>query len=306
MSRALFLIFLALTASAACRNGTARERRPSLVVTDDLQKSVVLDRPARRIASLAPAYTEILFAVGCGDRIVVRDSRSDFPAEVSRRPATDGMSLPTEHILSFRPDLVLVYQANPARLDTLLRSGTAVASFDPRSFVQIEETVRKLGVLCGNTAQAEKVVSSMRSTLEDVRRRVGRLEKPLVYAEVDGSDPARPWTAGPGSYVNEIIELAGGANLAHDLGQSWGVLSQEEIIRRDPEVILIVGTGTDRAGDPAARFRERPGWDRIRAVARSRVVDDIPEALLSRPGPRLAEGLRALARELHPEAWSGS
>ncbi len=296
------ILLLALGA-LACRETPREPGMGGIRVVDDLGAEVRLQGPAMRIASLAPAYTEILFALGCGSRIVLKDGASDYPAEVSKIPAIDGMGLPAEPILSFRPDLVLAYQANPARLETLKKTGPSVASFDPRTIDDVFATIAKLGTLCGRPENASRLVASLKAQISRVRDRVNARAPVLLYVEVDGSDPSRPWTAGRGSFVDQIITSAGGKNIASDLGQAWVSLSAEEIVRRDPEAILLLGT-EPRAGerDPE-RFAARPGWDRIRAVRERRVIADLPEALLVRPGPRLGQGIEALARRLHPEVW---
>ncbi len=291
---------------AACGREAAPEKRGGIRVKDDVGNLVVLEKPAERIASLAPAYTEILFAVGCGDRIVLRDENSDYPEAVRSVPFTDGMMLPAEHILSFKPDLVLAYQTSPPKLDPLSRAGCAVASFDPTTLDQVMQSIARIGALCGSGQPAERLAQSMTERIQHVTSAVSGQARPLVYAEVDGSDPSRPWTAGPGSLVDELIALAGGRNLAASIGRPWGVISVEEIIRRNPDVILRIGATGSASDDPIAGFRDRPGWSGLAAITGRRIIVDIPEALLSRPGPRLVDGLEALAKRLHPKAFGGS
>jgi len=270
---------------------------------DDNGSVIKLQGTAKRIASLAPSYTEILFALGCGESIVVRDIFSDYPSKALEIPSTDGINLSIEHILSFNPDLILAFKSNPARLDAARRTGIPVAVFKPGNMKEIFKTIRTLSSLCGRISGAAGVIEYMKKRISAVKKAVMGRKRPLVFVEVDGSDPNRPWTAGPGSFLDQIISMAGGRNLAHDIEEEWGVITAEEVVRRNPDfIVLLMGTESTARAD-TDRFRQRPGWSRINAVKNGNVISDIPQAKLSRPGPEIMDGLEALARKLHPEAF---
>jgi len=274
-----------------------------LEISDDNGSVIKLRGPAKRIASLAPSYTGILFDLGCGKNIVVRDVFSDDPSKALEIPSTDGVNLSVEHILSFNPDLILAFKSNPARLDAAQRTGIPVAVFKPGNMEEIFKTIRTLSSLCGKEPAAAGVIESMKKRIKSVQNAVKGRKKPLVFVEVDGSDPNRPWTAGPGSFLDQIISMAGGKNLAHDIEEEWGVITAEEVVRRNPDfIVLLMGTESTARAD-TDRFRQRPGWSGINAVKNGNVISDIPQAKLSRPGPEIMDGLEALARKLHPEAF---
>jgi iron complex transport system substrate-binding protein len=268
-------------------------------ITDDLGRSVVLRRPATRIASISPSNTEILFRLGCGDRIVLRDRASTFPPEALRLPATSAFQLSPEHLAGFSPEIVLFSHLDAGRLRALQVVGLPVATFDPRTIDQVFSNIRSIGALCGQEPAATRLISRLRRRVERVVESVRALPRPRVYIETDGTDPLRPWTAGRGSLVDHLLQLAGGRNLAEDLQRPIAQLNVEAILGGRPDVILLMNVESE-PGRGLARLRARPGWAALEAVRQGRIVDSIHADLLSRPGPRLVDGLEALARAIHP------
>jgi len=297
------LVCAACTASSSEGGGEGEAVRAATAVSvvDDRGRRVVLPRPARRIASLSPANTETLFAVGCGDRVVLRDRVSDHPAAARRIPATDPFQLSPEHVAGYRPDLVLLSHAEPSRTVALRRAGVPVAVLDPRTLGQLYDNIKAVARLCGAGQAAQRLVQQLQRRVESVRRRVAGLPRPAVYLEFDGSDPARPWTAGPGSLADEALSVAGGRNIFdRPLAQPYAQVNAEQVIRSDPEVVVVAVD--ERRGRPARGLQQRPGWGQLSAARRGRVIETIPADLLGRPGPRLVQGIEALARALHPVA----
>lgn len=303
--RAGALLVLAL-ALAGCPAET-RERsggggaRGAVRVTDDLDREVALAAPARRIASLSPSNTEILFALGCGGAVVLRDTVSSFPEAVKALPATSPFRLSPEHVAGFSPDLVLLTHADISRVAALRRVGLTVATFDPRTLAQLHRSVAAMGVLCGQPARARELVSSLKAREQAVRAAVAGREAPVVYVETDGSDPLKPWTAGADSFVNQVLEAAGGRNMVR-ARKPFLQISAEEVLANDPDFILLMGVERSPGANGLALLRARPGWQGLAAVEKGNVIDTIHPDLISRPGPRLIDGMQALARALHPGA----
>lgn len=270
--------------------------RPGVRVTDGIGRDVHLGHPAQRIAALSPSNVEILFAVGCGDRVVLRDRSSDYPRAAKALPATNAFHLSAEHITGYRPDLVLVSHLDPSRFAALAAVGIPVAVFDPHRVTTVFSDIRTIGRLCGASGRAERLVLRLRSRIDAVQREVAGLASQRVYVELDGSDPLKPWTAGASSLVDDVIRLAGGANVFADLARSAAQVSAEAVFRRAPAFVLLAGgIRTSRT-----KLAERPAWNRMPAIASGRIIDRIDPDLLSRPGPRLVAGVEALARVLHP------
>lgn len=296
----------ALALAPACRSGLAspgeQQERAAIRVPDDLGRSVELPRPARRIASLSPALTEVLFAVGCGDRLVLRDPQSSYPAAVHRLPSASPFQLSPEHVSGYSPDLLLLSNVGGDQLRALDEIGLPTAVFDPRSLEDLYASVQRVAALCGAARRAVPLIDGLRARQARVARAVAGRPRPTVYVETDGSDFLRPWTAGPGSLVDSLLQLAGGSNFAARLGRPATQVSAEEILARQPEVILLLDLRGGLAGRGRALLAARPGWAALEAVRDGRVVDDIDPDLLSRPGPRSLAGLEALASRLHPSA----
>lgn len=291
---------LALAASCAAEGGGGEgpaAKRPIRAV-DDLGREIALRGPAVRIAALAPGFVESLFAIGCGGAVALRDKWSDFPEPgVGGIPAVDGVQISAPAIAGFGPDLVLLYADDGRHVGEFERIGTPVAVLNPRTYEEVAAGIETLGALCGRAREAAGVARAMREAREEVSRGLAGERRPTVYVEIDAADPTRPWSAGPGSFVDELVTLAGGRNALAGLPGAYAQVSAEAVIRGDPDVVLLAG-GLPGGGDAAAALARRPGWARLRAVAEGCVVADIDADLLSRPGPRLADGLRALARAL--------
>jgi len=298
---------LALCSLAACqrRDPAAAELRTvtdTVSITDGLGRRVTLRQPARRVASLSPSNTEVLYAVGCSKTVVLRDRASDYPRAVHSIAATNAFQLSLEHVAGFAPDVVLVSHWDAYRAAALDKVGFPLAVFDPRSLPAVFVDIVKIGSLCGARDRAQRLVDHLRARLERIRRRVGGRVPVRVYLELDGSDPTRPWTVGHASFVDAVIRAAGGRNIFADVAPAAAQVSGEAVMRRAPTVIVLNVDATE-AARAQAKVAARPGWQTIPAVRDGRVINDIDPALLTRPGPRMVEGIERLARVLHPQAW---
>ena len=301
-------ILILVTLLAACAGQPAPDQTPtssSITLTDGLGRTVQLASPGQRVVSLAPSTTEILFAIGAGAQVVGRDAFSDYPEEAKSVPDIGGGfgELNTEVILAQKPDLVLASDLTPPeQIKALEGLGLAVFSLeDPQDFEGLYESIRQVAQLTGHTVQAEELISGLERRVAAVQEKLSSVsERPLVFYELDGTDPNAPWTPGPGSFVDHLITLAGGENLGGSLGSEWVQVSIEELIAKDPELILI-GDAT-WGGVTLEDVRARSGWDSLKAVQSGNlfVFDD---NLVSRPGPRLVDGLESMARLLHPELF---
>jgi iron complex transport system substrate-binding protein len=266
---------------------------------------VAVPVPARRIVSLAPSNTEILFAIGAGDAVAGRDDFSDHPPEAAKIPAV-GLAtgrLQKEMIIALEPDLILAAEINSTEhVKALEALGlTVLLVRNPTSFEDLHANIRLLGEIAGRPAEAAALVESLELRLARVREKLaGAARRPTVFYELDSTDPTKPWTAGAGTFMDTLIRLAGGENLGARFGGDFPRVSIETIIRADPEVIIL---GDAAFGVTVESARRRAGWQGLSAVQSGR-VHVFDDDLGSRPGPRLVDGLEALARLLHPEAFT--
>lgn len=276
-----------------------------ITMVDATGQTISLPEPAQRIVSLAPANTEILFALGAGSQVVGRDMFSDYPAEAQSVTDIGGgfSGLNIEAIVAQQPDLVLGSALLPPdQVKALQDVGLVVYVLEnPQDFEGLYTIIRAVARLSGREGQAGKLVNDIKQRVDAVQAKASSVEKrPLVFYELDGTDPNAPWTPGPGTFIDMLIKMAGGENLGSSLKGEWVQVSIEELIARDPEIILI-GDAT-WGGVTLDDVRARTGWEDLTAIQKGSlfVFDD---NLVSRPGPRLVEGLEAMARLLHPELF---
>jgi len=274
-----------------------------LTVTDGLGREVNLDGPAQRVVSMAPSNTEILFAIGAGNQVVGRDSLSDFPEE-AKAVADIGSTfdaLNTELIVSLKPDLVLAAEINtPEQVKQLEDLGLTV--YYLKNPLTLEEMYGNLEIVAKLTRHEEEtatLIESLKARVAAVDEKIAPISsRPNVFYELDGTDPAKPYTAGKGTFITQLIERAGGHNIASEL-DGYPQLSLEQVVAADPAFILL---GDARYGVSPESIAQRPGWENLSAVKNGQVVP-FNDDLVSRPGPRLVDALEELAKLLRPELF---
>lgn len=264
-----------------------------LDVVDALGRTVRLAAPPRRIVSVAPSVTEILYALGLDARIVGVGSADDHPpGPLAGRPRVGGVVLDVERILRLQPDLVIgVASLQAGQLERLIAVRLPVLAVDAATLPAVYAQIELLGRITGAPQAARAVVGGMRAREETVARAVAGRPTRRTYVEF-WSEPLM--TAGAGTFIADLIARAGGVNIFQDT-TGWPQVGEEAVIRRDPEVIVLT-----TAQEPGVLSRR--GWAGVTAV-RLRRVGVVDGALLTRPGPRIVEGLRALAAIIHPEAF---
>src|SRR5881392_2650925 len=247
---------LVALAAATCARG---ERAPAAgpAVTDDAGRRVTLAAPARRIVSLLPSFTELLFAIGAGDRLVGRTTWCDYPPEALRVPSVgDGMPPNVEAVAARHPDLVVLYRSGPnvTAAEQLERLGIRTVLFDLNLLEQLGPAARRLGALTGHSRAADslaRVVDSLASHPP--------VPSTQSLAFLVWDNP--PIVIGAGSYLDRLAALAGARNVFHDVGSPSAQVSIETIAARDPDFVAVL---SDSALPPA--YASRPEWRVVRAV----------------------------------------
>jgi len=252
-------------------------------VTDHQGKSVTIAKRPERIVSIGPSNTEFLFALGAGDRVVAVDDFSDQPAAAKAKEKVGGVKPNVEKIVALKVDLVVSLRISDGSLELIAAQGIPVLVMDARSVADVARTAVVLGTATGT--DGAKLASSIDQGIEAVRSKAASVTKRRVFHEVDASDPTKLFTAGPGSFIHELIELAGGINVAAKAASPFPQLSPEEVIQSDPEVIVLGDAGY---GVTVEEVLARPGWSAITAVRNRRIVAADPN-LLHRAGPRIVE-----------------
>jgi iron complex transport system substrate-binding protein len=273
----------------------------AISVRDDAGQTISLTKPARRVVSLVPSATEALFALGAGPYVVGR-TRYDTAPEVKHLPSVGGGLNPgLETLVALRPDLVIGWEEHKSRglrrrLEHLRIPMFALAVRDTG---HVFSTISRLAILVGRDTAALRLNRSIRRDLAKVAASVAGLERPSVLYVV-WNDP--PMTAGPGTFIAQLVELAGGTILFPDLPRDWSEVSMEEIVRRQPDVVVLP-VGGNRTYTLEGLVGQ-PGWRELEAVRRGRVME-VPTDLMTRPGPYLGEAAREMRRAIHPGVGAG-
>lgn len=277
----------------------------SITVTDVAGRRVTLAAIPQRIVSLAPSTTEILFALDLGTQVVGVDDFSDFPAEAKSLPKIGGSGgkYNFEQIVSLKPDLILAAEITaPEVIKKLedLKLYVLVVTATKTTFENIFTSITLVGQATSRVDQARRVTDGMKQKLEAVKSKVATAKtKPRVYWELDATNPAKPFTVGPGSFVDDIITLAGGVNVFGTVSKPYPQVGAEQVVAANPEVIIL----SDAAyGITVESVLNRSGWQVIEAVKQKQVYP-IDDNLVSRPGPRIVDGLEAAAKLIHPEVF---
>jgi iron complex transport system substrate-binding protein len=267
-----------------------------ITVTDDSGVEVTLDEPAAAIVSLAPANTEIAYAVGAGDKMVAGTSYDDYPEEAKALPKIGDFANPNvEKIASYSPDLVLAAGGIQADLREQLEGlGMTVYVVDPKTYDGVIATIENIGKLAGTEDTAAAVTDAMTAAQMEVQAAVGDLAPATTFLEIY-SEPLM--TAGTDTFIDDMIAIAGGENIGATAGSGFPNFSTEVLVKTDPAVYIADSGSMSEPGDIA----KRAGFGELTAVKDGKVYV-IDDNIIARPGPRLADGLRALAGYIHPEA----
>jgi iron complex transport system substrate-binding protein len=301
--RALLAVMMAamlLVAPAGCATKQAdqgdapKQAAFPVTLTDDAGRKVTITKRPERIVSLAPANTEIVYALGALDRVVGVTTFDDYPPEVSSIVKVgDFMSPNMEAIAAARPDLVLA--TGGVQADTIAKleqTGAVVLAVDPQSLEGVYAAITMVGTAMGEPAKAKEVVQGMKDDLATIQSAIE--EAPVrCFIEI-AQEPL--YTAGPGTFINDLIEQAGGENVVTQKG--YVAYSLEQLLKDDPEVYLAT---KGSMSDPAD-IEKRPGYSALTAV-KAKKVFVLDDNLVSRPGPRCIQGIRQIAEALHPDAF---
>jgi iron complex transport system substrate-binding protein len=264
------------------------------------------DAAPKRIVSLAPSYDEILIELGLQDRIVGVTTSSDYLEEVRRAERIGLWVKPNiERIVALKPDLILAtgFAGQQSAAEKLSALGLRVVVLDEtQGIAEIFAKTRQIGDILKEPARTAALLKRMRATVATTRRLTAALpSRPRVYMET-GYDPL--FTCGKGSFIHEMIEAAGGQNIAGAIAQPFPRISSEFVINSDPEVIILPYMGRNFGKEA---LKQRKGWEKISAIKTGRVYDDIGPQVITIPSPRLIlYGLPELLKRIHPEIIQGA
>ena len=278
-----------------------------MTVTDARGAEVTIDGVPERIVSLAPSNTEIVCALHACDRLVGVTDFDDYPPEVADVPdVVVSAQVDVERVVDAEPDLVLAAgnELTPSSVITQLEGlGLTVIVLYPESFDEVTDDIELLGGVLDAADAAASLVAGMRQRVGDITAAVEGLDRPRTLYEVYYAEGVT-YTAGEGSFLASLIELAGGEPV---IGDAQGTLPAEQLVAADPQLVLLGTASYDPSlATPAAALeavRARPGWSELSAAHDAAVLPYLDDIVTTRPGPRIVDGLEALARAIHPEAF---
>jgi iron complex transport system substrate-binding protein len=256
----------------------------------------------QRIVSLIPSATETIVALGALDRLVARSEFDVDPALAHLPSVGEGLTPSLEQLTALRPDLVIAWPDNPSRsvIGRLEGLGVIIYSPEVQTLADIRRATTDLGHMLGLERAADSLIASIDAGLEEVRRAVAGLDPPSVFYVV-WYQPAT--TTGSGTYIDELIRIAGGRNVFADAPGLWPQVSMEEVVRRQPDIVLL--SHTEDTPTDVDRLSATVGWRELSAIREGNVFQ-VDANLYNRPGPRVTLAARTLARLLHPEAFEGA
>ncbi|ABX03704.1 MAG TPA: cobalamin-binding protein [Herpetosiphon sp.] len=276
-----------------------------LTIKDSLGREVTLQAAPSRIVSLAPSNTEILFAVGAGDALVGVTKYCNYPEAAKSIDQIGGFSAKTislETIVALKPDVVFSGdESQQIVIDALTQANIPVIAIKAETFEAVYQNINLIGQATNHPTEAAQVVAEMQARIDAVTAKTSTLaaaDKLSVFYEVY-DEPLM--TAGPQTFIGQMLELAGATNIFADVSEEYPEISAEEVVNRQPAVII----GPESHGDKLTidLIAQRPGWGAIKAVKEGKIVV-LNGDMLSRPGPRLADALEALSQALYPELFN--
>ena len=272
-------------------------------VTDQLGRVVKLEEAPQRIISLAPSNTEILFALGLADRVVAVTDYCNYPPQAKMKPSIGGFATPNiEKLIALSPDLILATSIHKKRgIPQLEERGMTVFALNALTLDEVLEAIALVGEVTGKEAEASELVAEMQNRIKVVTDKTDSLpqgQRPKVF-HITWHDPL--WTAGAGTITDELIQKAGGVNIAWDISE-YKVINLELVLERNPDVIIAVTGHGEAKGLPFQWVQTEPRLKETSARKSGRVYQ-INADIADRPGPRIVDALEKFAELIHPELF---
>lgn len=284
------------------------EKRYPLEITDGLGYDIIIEAKPERIISISPSQTEILYALGLGDRLVGVSDYCDYPEEaLTKEKVGSSWTVNVERIIELMPDVVFTFgDSQPEAMQQIAAAGITVVRYVPESIDEIFETMRSTGEITDTVAEAESVIAEMAEKRDAIINAVAGRETIRVFYQM-WDEPLM--TAGPSSFIDELIVLAGGENIAGDAQGAYPQYSVEVMVEKDPEVFLApahMGDETDLTEEQEQELikeiKSRPGYSEITAIKEDR-VEVLEPNVVSRPGARIIEAFEVIAKAVHPDLF---
>lgn len=306
-------LLLSLGILAACGNNQEENKGSSsdqtgsqfpITIVDATENEVVVESKPEKIVSLIPSNTEIAYELGLGDEIIAVSDNDNYPEEVADKEKIGGMEFNVEKIISLDPDLVLAHdsgtQTSGEAFQQIRDAGiTVLVVNNAQNFDQVYDSIEMIGEATGEKESAEEIVHNMKEEINKIKEKAAGVEesdKKKVFVEV--SPAPEIYSTGKNTFMDEMLNVINAENVITEEG--WPKVDQEAIIEANPDVIITTyGYYTE---DPVGEVTSREGWEDVKAVKNNQVVD-VNSDTVTRPGPRLVEGIEELAEAVYPDIF---
>ena len=314
----LFLAILLVVGSlAGCGEGktennndnkeqsTAQEAAFPVTIKDAIDQEVVIEEKPEKIVSLMPSNTEIVFALGLGDELVGVSDYDNYPKEAAEKEKVGGMEFNVEKIISLNPDVVLAHASSAHNstegLQQIRDAGIDVVVVnDATSFEDVYKGMEMIGQATGAETEADKLVADMKEKLAAIKVKAAAIsdsDQKSVYIEVSGEPSI--FTTGTNTFMQEMLDTINAKNIISEEG--WIQVDQEAVIAANPDAIITT-YGAYSETSPIDQISSRKGWEEIKAVKEKQIVD-VDSDMVTRSGPRLVEGVEAVAEAVYPDVF---
>ena len=272
-----------------------------VTITDSRGKEITIEEKPERIISLMPSNTEILYAIDEGSNIIAVSDYCNYPEDTAnKQKLPTGEQMSAEVIIGLNPDLVILGHMTAAddQTNQLEEAGIKVIVTEANDLKQTYEVINVLGAVTGKNEEASLLIENMKKGFEDIKEKVKDKTPVSVYVEVSPLEYGL-WSCGRNTFIQEIIEIIGAKNIFEDI-EGWAAVSEEEVLHRNPDVILTTASPLTGMEDPAGEIMSRPNWDKINAVKNGKVIM-LDADMATRPGPRLPDCAEELFAAIYGE-----
>ena len=303
---AVIVIIFSLFVTSGCfgSNSTfdSNSKTPSTgfpkTVTDLAGFSFVINETPQNVLSISPAATEILFAIGAGNSVVAIDSHSNFPNQTENLPKLGFQDVNTEVIMSYEPDFIITTGGHEDLTQQLRTLGITTVLLDGAvSINEIYLQISLLGEIMALENNAQVLITDMGKQISTIEKKLENVDNgPSVYFELDPG----LWTVGSNSFIGELLSILKLRNIAANSATAYPQLNLESIVTENPDIILLADF---QYGENSESVKTRPGWELISAVQNNQILEIIDADIVSRPGPRVGNGLQLIAKLIYPDIF---
>lgn len=266
----------------------------SITVTDMKEREITLDEPATRVVALTASDCEIIYAIGAGDALVGRGEYCDYPLDVVDVTAVEsGANTNIEQIINLEPQVVFMstMAQTEEQVEALEAAGIKVVVSEAQDIEGVYTSIKLIGELMGKNDEATSIINDMKSSFDDLASKATNEDTKTVYFEVSPLEYGL-WTAGSGTFMNEICEILNLKNVFDDI-VGWGEISEEQVMERNPDYIVTISMYFGEGPTPEEEIMSRKGWEDITAVKNGAILN-LSNNELSRPAPRLVDGAKLM------------